>query len=102
MPRVRVNLSPALAAQTGLLLITFIILEISLHVASWGSLTVRRLLASPWEVNSPVIVDSHLGLRGNPLNLDHDARGYRNERALRQADIVTLGRLTDLRTGSSE
>jgi hypothetical protein len=91
MPRVRVNLSPALAVQTGLLLITFIILEISLHVASWGSLTVRRLLASPWEVNSPVIVDSHLGLRGNPLNPDHDARGYRNERALRQADIVTLG-----------
>ncbi len=73
------------------MLFTLTLLEGGLQVASWRSLTVRRALAPPWIVNSPVVADAHLGWRGNPLHVDHDLRGYRNERALDRADIVALG-----------
>jgi hypothetical protein len=80
-----------LVLQICLLLITLIVLELTLQIASWSSLTIRRALAPSWEVTAPVVPDPRLGLRGNPLFPGHDRRGYRNEHALDRADIVTLG-----------
>src|SRR5262249_60306525 len=65
MPSRLRRLGRAAAVQSCLLLFTLTLLEGGLQVASWRSLTVRRALAPPWIVNSPVVADAHLGWRGN-------------------------------------
>jgi len=82
---------PFLRTQVVLLLVSLVAAELALQVASGASLTVRRLLAPSWDVDAPVTPDSRLVLRGNPLNREHDAAGYRNPRRLTKADIVVLG-----------
>ncbi len=65
--------------------------EAALQAASRASRYVERLLAAPWEVSAPVVPDERLVYRGNPLMPGHDDAGYRNERRLARADVVTLG-----------
>jgi GDSL-like Lipase/Acylhydrolase family len=77
--------APAVLFVTALLLV-----EASLQVASRVSRRVERALAAPWEM-MPVVPDERLIHRGNALMHDHDEAGYRNERRLTRADIVTLG-----------
>jgi hypothetical protein len=77
--------------QGVVLVITLILLEVLLQVASSSSLRVRRALAPPWDVAAPLVLDPRMIARGNPLHHEHDSRGYRNERALDRAEIVTLG-----------
>ena len=77
--------------QLLLVLISLIAMELALQVASRASLAVERLLASPWDVAAVVIPDPSLVLRGNRLNLQHDAAGYRNPWRPTTADIVVLG-----------
>jgi hypothetical protein len=77
--------------QGVVLVITLVLVEVLLQIASSSSLTVRRALAPPWDVAIPFVLDPRLITRGNPLNPEHDSRGYRNERALDRAEIVTLG-----------
>lgn len=80
-----------LRTQVVLLLVSLVAAELALQIASGASLTVRRLLAPPWDVDAPVIPDPRLVLRGNPLNREHDAAGYRNPRRLTKTDIIVLG-----------
>ena len=65
--------------------------ELALQVADRVSLSVHRLLVPPRLVENVLIADERLRWRGNPLNPEHDSRGYRNREALRQADLVILG-----------
>jgi hypothetical protein len=46
-----------------------------LHALSRMSVTVQRALAAPWEVDAPVIADPRVIYRGNPLYIQHHARG---------------------------
>lgn len=62
-----------------------------LHALSRASVTVQRALAAPWEVDVPVIADPRVIYRGNPLYVQHDARGYRNPSAFERADVVVFG-----------
>ncbi len=80
-----------LRTQCILLLAALVASELLLQVASGASLTIRRVLAPPWDVDFPVISDPRLVFRGNPLNRQHDAAGYHNARRLTKADIAVLG-----------
>ncbi len=91
MPPGKAGRFPLLRTQVVLLLVSLVVAELALQVASGASLTVRRLLAPSWDVDAPVTPDPHLVLRGNPLNREHDAAGYRNPRRPTKADIVVLG-----------
>jgi hypothetical protein len=76
-----------------LLLVVLAILaaDLSLHVAARLSRPVERLLMAPWVREEMFVPDPQLGSRGNPFRADHDLNGYRNARALEQADVVALG-----------
>src|SRR5262245_8629107 len=69
----------------------FALAELALQVADRLSLAVHRILSPPWTVETPSLPDDRLRWRGNPLNPEHDRRGYRNREALREAEIVILG-----------
>ena len=73
------------------LVFSLLVAELLLQVASGLNLTVRRLLAPPWQVVAPSISDPRLLSRGNPLSPDHDTAGYRNPARLSSAEIVVLG-----------
>jgi lysophospholipase L1-like esterase len=77
-------------AAGSLALAAIAVCELLLQVAAFASFEIRRVLAAPLD-QRPLIGDSQLGVRGNPLNPDHDRRGYRNPRNLERAAIVTLG-----------
>ena len=76
-----------------LLLVTFSLVsaEVIMQLVSWYSLTAKRYLAAPWEVNRITVPDERLIYRGNRLRFDHDAWGYRNAGRPSAVDIVTLG-----------
>ena len=73
-----------LRTQVMVLLVALVAVEAGLRVLAW---------AEPvWYWEPPLwIRDATLGNRGNPQHPDHDARGYRNVRALREADVVAIG-----------
>lgn len=74
-----------------LLICSFGLMELILHVLSWSIPEVSRVLARPSDREPEVVSDVRLGLRGNPLHPGHDEAGYRNRERLTRADIVTLG-----------
>jgi len=80
-----------LIARILLLVFSLVWAEVMLQFLGWCSLTTKRFLAAPEDVNRPIIADGRLIYRGNPLRLDHDAWGYRNSGRPSSVDIVTLG-----------
>ncbi|MDP6709294.1 MAG: hypothetical protein QF893_23390 [Alphaproteobacteria bacterium] len=79
-----------LCAAGNLLLVVaaVVFFELALQVASnWVSVVNDRT----YPKRRSVIPDPVLGVRGDPDYPGHDARGFRNARALAQADIVALG-----------
>lgn len=91
MPRLRTSIRRTALLHMVLLLLSLALAELALQIAGHASRSVQRVLAAPWEVAMPTLPDAQFIYRGNPLRPDHDERGYRNERALERADIVTLG-----------
>lgn len=79
-----VNLIIVLAST----LFTILVFEFFLQVV--GPL-VPALNLPPTRELERAIADPLLGIRGNPSFPDHDDRGFRNPRALEQADIIVLG-----------
>ncbi len=78
------------ARAIGLLLITILLSEAILHVTSLVFPLVGYTLLPPWEWSQP-LPDDALVYRGNPYHPEHDDKGYRNDRVLEYADVVTLG-----------
>lgn len=70
------------------ILFTVLVFEFFLQVA--GPLVPAINVPSTRELER-AIADPLLGIRGNPSFPDHDDRGFRNPRALEQADIIVLG-----------
>jgi len=91
MPLRRKSILRTAVLQLGLLILSLAAAEVALQIAARTNRSVQLILAAPWETVSPVVPDATLIHRGNPLRRDHDDRGYRNERVLDTADIVTLG-----------
>lgn len=77
--------------NAAILLITLLLVEIMLHVATGLSRPLDQMLTPDWKRAEPLLPDPMLGYRGNPLRQDHDANGYRNRTVAHHADIVTLG-----------
>lgn len=69
-------------------LFTILVFEFFLQVV--GPL-VPAINLPPTRELERAIADPLLGIRGNPSFPDHDDRGFRNPRALEQADIIVLG-----------
>jgi len=87
-PRLR-----SLAFAAGLGAVVLISIEIALQSLSIASASVRRILASPWDlaVSAPTIPDLRLEFRPNPALRGHDSNGFRNPRVPEQAQIVVFG-----------
>ena len=56
-----------------------------------GVLWLRRTVAPQHFAVEEAITDARLGYRPNPRIPGHDARGWRNARALERADVVVFG-----------
>lgn len=87
---------PPLGAIARVLGTQVLVLAVSLVAAEVGLQLLVRFtpvggLVGPRANRVIAIPDERLGYRGNPNHPDHDARGYRNARALASADVVTLG-----------
>ncbi len=76
-------------AAFGCLALAFVFVELMLHLSVHVSPAAARLLLTPFEFSSTE--DAALGRRPHPRHPEHDRRGWRNETALDQADIVALG-----------
>ena len=73
-----------------LIAVTILCAEGGLRVAA--QLSRRADFVTRGEQPDCLLLDAQgFALRGNPDCPDHDARGYRNRRALSEAEIVTLG-----------
>jgi lysophospholipase L1-like esterase len=70
---------------------TLIFLEVALRVALPFAPSLDRAISPHRQRISHWIADPTFGVRPNPDFPGHDARGFRNETALTQADIVFLG-----------
>jgi hypothetical protein len=69
------------------LIVALALIEAMLAVLAWISPKVNQLLAPPWTI----ISDERLGRRPSPGAPGHDARGWRNPSAYKEADVVALG-----------
>jgi len=87
MVRLR-QVSFACAFATGLVLCTVAASEVAIRLAArvW-----RRADCATRPCGSIVIDPTTLATRGDPGWPEHDARGFRNARALTRSDVVTLG-----------
>lgn len=74
-----------------LVVAALIFAELTLQALERVSLVARRVLAPPWAVDEAIVPDKRLVFVGNPLNPEHDERGYRNHRGITHADIIVLG-----------
>ncbi len=81
----------SILGRIAVLLVCLLAIEAALFAARQVSFRVDRALTAPWEQTPPKIPDALLGTRGNPFFHEHDERGYRNDRVLERADVVTLG-----------
>ena len=67
-------------------------LELILHSLSWGFRPIAAVLAPAGTQSvSRAVPDDRLGHRPNADFFEHGNRGFRNRRALDQADVVALG-----------
>ncbi len=73
------------------LMVTVLLMELTLHVASLASDRVDFVLAEYPQAVSAAIDDPTLGHRPNPEYPGHDPRGFRNREAHTGARIVALG-----------
>lgn len=89
-PKVSRSVAVTLIGVAALVLGALVLAEGGLYAIRFVSPRVDYLLSPPWSWSDPV-PDSLLGFRGNPYHPEHDRNGYRNERALETADVVTLG-----------
>ncbi|MBT8338145.1 MAG: hypothetical protein KJO11_16260 [Gemmatimonadetes bacterium] len=78
------------AVRLSLILFGFALAEIGLWVAASLAGPIDRLTAKSQPIE-PLVTDSLLMLRGNPLHPEHDAWGFRNDSVPARAGIVTLG-----------
>lgn len=69
--------------------LSLVVCDVGLRVIALVSPHVQYLLSRPWSRN--VVPDAVLGWRMSPYYPGHDSRGYRNERALEQADVLAVG-----------
>jgi lysophospholipase L1-like esterase len=76
-----------LRTQLIVLAVTLLVGELALQLLARFTPVSRFLGNAP----SLTIPDKRLGVRGNPRHPELDARGYRNVRALTNADVVVLG-----------
>jgi hypothetical protein len=68
-------------------------MEASLSVLALLSVTVHRILDSPWTSTLPAesVRDARLGTRPNPSYPGHDRNGFRNTGVLPKVDVIAFG-----------
>ena len=96
-PRVQISKRKKIKFVALLTLLVVVLLELLLHGLCALSESVANLLEPPHSVptkptdDSSIVEDAVLEHRPRPDYRDHDARGFRNPKALNQAEIVCLG-----------
>lgn len=73
-----------------IVLVSAVIAELFLHLASRVSGEARWALAAPWE-RTEYVYDAALQFRGNPDHPEHDRLGFRNRQVPERVDIATTG-----------
>ncbi len=69
---------------------TVVACEVIIRLATLTSANLREKIFVH-DAEPPTVKDEVLGHRGNPRFREHDARGFRNARALKSAEIVAIG-----------